>query len=137
MAPSSGATDPMIATLGSSVREFVGSGGFRIDLLCRELELPAAEFASLTGRATTSIARYLQWERWVDPDDERTKRVLKELVQIVGLLRAMKMDDNASSWLRTPLPSYGGRTPLEVVKAGEGQDLIQRLLALAVGESGG
>src|SRR5688572_16746958 len=129
--------DPILATLGSSVREFVGSDGFRIDLLCRALELRAADLAALTGRETTSVARYIQQERFVQPEDKRTKQVLRELVQIVGLLRSMKMDSNAAAWLRTPLPSYDGKTPLEVVESGDGQDLIERLLALAVGESGG
>lgn len=60
-----------------------------------------------------------------------------ELLQILKLLQDMGLEQNASTWLRTPMAIHNGQTPLELLNAGQGQDLILRLQSLAAGETGG
>lgn len=60
----------------------------------------------------------------------------RDLAQLAIILRAMDMEDEAPRWMNTPLPRFGGKTPVEVVEAGRGQELVARLIAEATGNIG-
>ncbi len=128
-------TDPLL-TNASLVSDLLRENTFDLQKICESLGIKAAELAALTDRTTESVARSVSQAGFRAVSHARTAEVARELVQILGLLRAMHHDDPAT-WLRTPLPSYGGRTPFELVRAGQGQELATRLLGLAVGDVGG
>jgi hypothetical protein len=128
------AIDPLL--VGTAlVKDVVGQGGFNLLRICESLHLKPAEFAVLTHRTTESVARSVKQDAFIEPEHPATVAVLRQLVQILGLLRSMEVD--AATWLKTPLPSYEGQTPFELVEDGKGQELIGRLLGLAVGDVGG
>jgi hypothetical protein len=45
--------------------------------------------------------------------------------------------DDVARWMKTPLPTDEGQTPLDVLAKGKGQGLVDRLVALATGNVGG
>lgn len=131
MAP---AADPLLVNT-KLVSDLVSAGGYNVARLCKVLHLKAADFAQLTERGTESVARSVKKDDFVQLVHPETHQRVRELVEVTGLLRAMGMDE--ATWIRTPLPSYDGKTPLELVGAGGGRELIARLLGLAVGDVGG
>lgn len=56
--------------------------------------------------------------------------------RLAAILRAMGMEEDAPSWMHTPLPTFAGKTPVELIGAGRGQELVDRLLANAIGNVG-
>lgn len=54
------------------------------------------------------------------------KRVRKDVLNIVGILRASADPFTIAQWLRTPVSSAEDRTPLELLDAGE-NDLVENL----------
>lgn len=60
---------------------------------------------------------------------------MQELRAVIDLARTVIRDDAVGPWLRSPNPNLGGRTPLNVIAAGEDQRVIDQLLALAEGVS--
>lgn len=54
------------------------------------------------------------------------KRVRKDVLNIVGILRASADPFTIAQWLRTPLAAAEDRTPLELLDAGEGA-LVENL----------
>lgn len=68
----------------------------------------------------------------IDPADASRR----DLAQIAVILRAMDMEDEAPRWMHTPLPRFGGKTPVEIVEAGRGQELVAGLIAQATGNIG-
>jgi uncharacterized protein (DUF2384 family) len=117
-----------------STSEFMTPGGaFVIKALCEHLGIQPADLARMTGRTTESVAKLFGAEA-TTPREERTVRVLRQLVQVVTVLGAMHLQPNeVKQWMRTPLQAFDGRTPLEEVAAGRGQELIGRLVTLASG----
>lgn len=111
------------------------SGGFHVARICGVLGVEPAELGRLTGRSTESVAKMFKQES-VHPRDPRTRQALRELSQFVAILRAMDMEDEASRWMHTPLPSFSGKNPLEIVADGRGQELVGRLIANATGNVG-
>src|SRR5215213_9527292 len=104
--------DPLLLSGGRLVDEFIGpTGGFYTSELCDSFGLKAADLAALLGKSTEAVARYVSRTEPTRPEDELVVRRFNELVQLIGLLRAMKLDDNAPKWIRTPLPSFRGSTP--------------------------
>lgn len=117
------------------VTDVVSSRGYNVGRLCEVLDLKPAEFAKLVDRGTESVARAVRNDAFVHPEHEKTLTVVMQLVELVGLTRTLEM--NAGTWLRTPLPSYEGTTPLDLFRRGKGRELIARLFGLAVGDVGG
>jgi hypothetical protein len=126
--------DPLLINT-KLVSDLVSPGGYNVARLCGLLHLKASEFAELTQRETESVARTVKKDDFIQLVHAETRQRVRELVEIAGLLRAMELD--ASTWIRTPLPSYAGKTPFELVAEGRGRELITRLLGLAVGDVGG
>lgn len=127
--------DPLLAPDGR-VSALVSEDGYHVSAIGDVLGLTPARLAKLTGRTTESAAQLFDGAP-KRPRDPRTREVLGELVEIIGLLDALGGLDNARSWFATPLPSHGGQSPFEVVAARNGRALIANLLALATGNVGG
>lgn len=120
------------------VRDLIDDNGrYNIRAICQIMGITAALFAQLTHRATESVAKsFAESAPNVKPRDARTQRVVAELVQIIGILRAMGLDRDAARWMHTPLPSFSGQTPAALITEGRGQELVERLLAVASGNIG-
>jgi uncharacterized protein (DUF2384 family) len=129
------AADPLLMNT-ALVSDLLSDGKYNLSRICASLRLKAADLGTLTARSTESVARSVAKDAFTQPE-AATEKVSRELVQIVGLLRAMKLEADAGTWFKTPLPSYKGRTPLELVSDNKGQELISRLLGLAAGDVGG
>ena len=119
-------------------REFFDPAqGYHVAGLCSELGVEPAGFARLTLRKTESVAKLFSRE-FVKPKQSKTKDVLRQLHQLVAVFRAMEWSpEDTRRWMHSPLPTDQGQTPLELIEQGRGQDLIDRLLALAIGNVGG
>ena len=107
-------------------------GNYNLRKICHFLGIGTLEFARLVDRRAESVASLVERDD-VKPQDERIERVVQELWQIVGLLLAMGAEESAAEWMNTPLPSFNGQTPLNVITEGYGRDLIAQLLALSTG----
>jgi hypothetical protein len=110
-------------------------GGFHVLQICETLGVEPAEFARLSGRSTESVAKLFRKES-VQPRSEQTRAALREMTQLVTILRAMELEDEAPRWMHTPLPGFAGKTPLELIEEGRGQELVSRLIANATGNVG-
>lgn len=120
------------------VRDLIDDKGrYNVRLICQVVGLTAAPFAQLTHRSTESVAKsFSDSAPPLKPREARTRAVLRQLVQIIGLLRSMGISEEAPRWMHTPLPSFEGRTPAEIIEEGQGQQLVDRLLAMASGNLG-
>ena len=108
-------------------------GRYAVRNLCQNLGVEPAELARLTGRATESVAK-LFGNQPSKPREIRTLRVLRELLQLHGILDALGLaGDEMRSWMHSPLPAFDGKTPQEVIEEGRGQELIARLTAYSSG----
>lgn len=107
-------------------------GGYNLREICHFLGISTSEFARLVDRSPDSVARLVERDD-AKPQDEHTERIIQELLQIVGLLRAMGAEESAAEWMSTPLPSFSGQTPLNVIAEGYGRELVSQLLALSTG----
>jgi uncharacterized protein (DUF2384 family) len=63
--------------------------------------------------------------------EAKTKTVINEMFQLVSILRAMGLEGDAPRWMKTPLPSFEGKSPLQLVAENRGQELVSHLLAIA------
>ena len=111
------------------------SGAFNVGRICGVLGVEPAEFGRLSGRSTESVAKLFR-KKSVRPRNTLTLRALREMTQLVTILRAMGQEEQARRWMHTPIPSYAGKTPLELVQEGRGQELIARLVDNATGNVG-
>lgn len=111
------------------------SGGFRVARLGAVLGIEPAELGRVSGRSTESVAKMFKQES-VHPRSARTREVLGELAQLAAILRAMGLEEDAPRWMHTPLPAFAGKTPVELIAARRGQELVGRLLANATGNIG-
>jgi hypothetical protein len=112
------------------------TGAVRLGELARQLALSPAEFAQATGQTTESVSKNFGDEpvRLRNPE---ALRVAHELVEIEGLLQTLGMSfERVQKWLRTPNPSFAGRTPMGLLMNHHGRDLINVLMAMAMGGSG-
>jgi uncharacterized protein (DUF2384 family) len=112
------------------------SGGFLLAKICNVLGVEKSGFAVLTHRRVESVAKLFS-EKSFKPRNSTTIKIIKELVQLIGILRSMGLEEDAARWMNAPLPSYDGKSPFELVASGQGQKLISRLLSLAQGNIGG
>jgi antitoxin Xre/MbcA/ParS-like protein len=107
--------------------------GYRVRQICTLLGVEPADFARFTKRSTESVAK-LFGEQPVSPRDEQTVRVLNELIQLVGVLGALDLSPKEiRAWMRTPLPPFEGKPPVQIIEEGDGQQLVARLLAFSSG----
>ena len=110
--------------------------GYQIAGLCEELGVKPAGFAKLTQRKTESVAKLFSG-KFVKPKEPRTRTVVRQLHQIVAVFRAMGWGkDDVSRWMNSPLVTHQGHTAVELIGQGRGQELIDELLALAIGNVG-
>jgi uncharacterized protein (DUF2384 family) len=118
-------------------KEYIdATGAFQVQHLCGDLGIEPATFARLTRRNTESVAKLFSG-RHVSPRDPRTAEVLKQLFQIAAIFKAMSWNpEDVGRWLNTPIPTFDGQSPLDLIAKGNGQDLVTRLLALASGDGG-
>jgi Protein of unknown function (DUF2384) len=110
-------------------------GGFQLERLCNVLGVEKSTFAYLTDRTTESVAKLFSGQ-FVKVREAKTKTVINEMIQLVSILRAMGLEDDAPRWMKTPLPSFEGKSPLQLVAENRGQELVSRLLAIASGNVG-
>ena len=110
-------------------------GGFHVRRICKVLGVDPAELARLSGRSTESVAKLFK-RKSVHPRSARTESALREMTQLVTILRAMDLEKEAPRWTHTPLPGFAGKTPLELIEEGRGQELVGRLVANATGNVG-
>jgi uncharacterized protein (DUF2384 family) len=93
-------------------------------------------FGGLTHRQTESVVG-LFLSGFVQPRHSRTRDVLRQLVQIARIFEAMGWSgEDVRRWMNAPLPMFSGKTPVEQIERGRGQELIARLVALATGNVG-
>lgn len=111
-------------------------GKYRLRRICSILGVEKAAFARLTHRRTESVAKLFEQDRGFGPREPRTREVMKHLVQLITVLRAMGIEGEAPKWMNTPLPDFDGMTPQDVLADGRGQELVSRLLDLATGGVG-
>lgn len=130
-------TEPLLFASKLAREYFDPAEGYQVLGLCTELGVRPAAFARLTHRQTESVAKLFSG-KFVKPKEPETWAVLRQMHQILALFRAMNWTrDDVRQWMNSPLPTYEGRTPLELVEGGKGQDLIDELVALATGNVGG
>jgi len=110
-------------------------GGYHVARICSVLGVGKAEFARFSDRRTESVAKLFNRDT-VKPRSVKTLQVLGEMTQIVTILRAMGLLKDAKRWMKTPIPSFSGRTPSDLIEEGRGQELIDRLIANATGNVG-
>lgn len=121
---------------GHASRYLDDTGRFNVSHLCDEVGVGAAALARLTHRQTESVAGLFS-AGFVQTRDPRTTAVLRELLQIVGIFQAMGWKpEDVRRWMKAPLPTFGGQTPIELIEHGSGQELITRLVDLAAGNVG-
>ena len=119
-----------------STRDLIaGSGGFHVARICKVLGVETSEFARLSERRVESVAKLFKKET-VKPRNEKTVEVLHEMIQIITILRAMGLSRSAARWMKTPIPSFSGKTPTDLIAQGHGQELIGRLTSNASGNVG-
>lgn len=102
---------------------------FRVfDELATKLELTHEGFATLLRLSPSTIYRRRRAGRFEAAESDRLWRYLQLYASAVEVLEG---PDAAAGWLRTPLPSLGGRTPLEAARDAPGaraaEDLLVRL----------
>jgi hypothetical protein len=127
------ASDVVIRFTSGFVTE---TGAVRLGDLAERLAVSPAEFAQATGQTTESVSKNFGDEpvRLRHPE---ALRVAHELVEVEGLLKALGMSsERVRKWLRTPNPSFGGSTPMRLLIQHHGRDLINVLMAMAMGGSG-
>jgi hypothetical protein len=81
------------------------------------------------------------WQRWAAPneashptgDDDRHVRLV---ARAVGDLRYLLTANGVFAWLQDPDPSLDGRTPLDVIRAGDADGLSQLFALVASARSG-
>jgi hypothetical protein len=128
--------DTLFFAGGQASRYLDESGKFHVGFLCEAVGVGPAVFARLTKRQTESVAGLFS-SGFVQPREPRTREVLKELLQIVGIFNAMGWSpQDVSRWMNAPLPTFGGQSPTELIEHGRGQELITRLVDLAAGNVG-
>ncbi len=131
------ATDPLFFATKLAKEYFDPVQGYQVAGLCAELGVKPGAFARLTHRETESVAKLFSG-KFIRPKEPKTEAVLRQMFQIVAVFRAMGWaKDDIARWMASPLPTYEGRSPLDLIKQGKGQDLIDRLVAMAVGNVGG
>lgn len=111
------------------------SGGYHLERICLYLGVGKADFARFSERRTEAVAKLFRPQP-VKPRNPRTVAVLKEMTQIITIFKALGLIDQAKSWMRTPIPSFSGQTPSDLIEAGRGQELVDRLIANATGNVG-
>ena len=108
-------------------------GAFAVRRICSEFGVEPADFARLTGRKTESVARLFREESSA-PREARTVQVLREMLQLLGVLRVIGLPPaERKGWMHTRLPAFEGKTPQELIAEGRGQELVARLVAYSSG----
>jgi len=127
--------DPTMLPTSLTEDLLTNDGKYKLANICEILGLQKSDFAELTGRSVESVAKMFR-NNPVKPRNIRTRRVLDELIQIIVIFRAMKMDEGIARWMSTPIASYSGRTPRGIIASEDGAQLVARLLTLATGNIG-
>lgn len=127
--------DPTMLPTSLTEDLLTDAGKYKLARICEILGLQKADFAELTGRTVESVAALFR-NNPVKPRDNRTQTVLKELIQLIVIFRAMNMDAGVARWMSTPIASYSGRTPRDIIANEDGPQLIARLLTVATGNIG-
>jgi hypothetical protein len=118
------------------VAELVGEEGYQVRAIRDRLGITPARLAELTGRTTESVAGLFDGRSTL-PRHARTRQVLGELVELIRILEAEQSLELAPAWFFAPLSAFGGKSPFEMVRNGEGRALIARFFAQATGNAGG
>ena len=98
--------------------------------LCASRVVNSADLALVSDTNPRSVARWRTEEAC--PRRQAEDRLL-ELGAVVGLARRVMRDDAARLWMRAPNQDLGFEKPLNLVKEGRYQRVVDLLLALAEG----
>lgn len=131
------ATDPVMLMLDPSLVQDVinDSGGYAVGQVCGELGIQPAVYARCTNQTTESVAKAFK-AGFVRLRNERARAVALQLIEIRALMKNMGYGDFVKRWMVSPLIEYDGRTPIDMLAEGRGQELISRLVAAADGSMG-
>ena len=101
-----------------------------VDDLCGSRVVDSADLALVSDTNQRSVARWRSEQ--ASPRRPAEDRLL-ELRAVVDLARRVMRDDAARMWMRAPNQDLGFEKPLNVVKEGRYQSVVDLLLALAEG----
>ena len=102
----------------------------KIEIIKEEVGLSQREVADIVGASSRTVARWASGESL--PRGALKERIL-ELAAIADMLRKVMTPDAASAWLFGPNPLLGHRRPLELIRSGEYQRVIDAIDAIAEG----
>jgi DNA-binding XRE family transcriptional regulator len=93
--------------------------------LRRDLDLSRERMARLVDVSAKTIER---WEEQKSlPSDNRVRIQLAQIQQVRDLGLTVYTLDGFRLFMRTPLPTVGGRTPLQLIEQGQIDDVIAAL----------
>lgn len=101
-----------------------------LDQLYQGNVVGTADIARVTGTSPRSVAR---WRVGDVAPHGRVEERLRELHAVVDLASRVIPDDAARLWIRSPNPDLGYEKPLDLVTAGDDEQVVSLLLALAEG----
>lgn len=101
-----------------------------LDDLCGSRVVDSADLALVSDTNQRSVARWRAEQAC--PRRQAEDRLL-ELGAVVDLARRVMRDDAARLWMRAPNRDLGFEKPLNLVKEGQYQRVVDLLLALAEG----
>ena len=89
-----------------------------------------ADLARVSDTNPRSVAR---WRAEAAAPRREAEERLLELRAVVDLARRVMRDNAARFWMRSPNPDLGYQKPLDLIGAGEYQQVVDVLLAVAEG----
>jgi hypothetical protein len=128
--------DVLFLARGSAKQYLDESGKVDVQHLCEAVGVGPAVLARLAHRETESVAGLFS-AGFVQLRHPLTDKVLRQLLQITAIFDAMGWTrEDTRRWMKAPLPTFEGKSPLDIIADGHGQELISRLLSLAAGDAG-
>lgn len=100
----------------------------------------ARKVAEYMGLSLRDVARLLQRDVSVlsrNGDTERLQAGLRPIVIVLDLISSTDAPPHAiRTWLRSPIPGLGYRVPLEMIREGQTEELIDTLTRVVEGTPG-
>ena len=98
----------------------------------QELELTTAEIAAAVGGVARKTVQ--RWRRASSAPRPEHRKYLERLNQLRFLLEtSFRTTEDRRRWMHTPVPAFGGRTPLFTITEGEMDLVLETLAGLAHG----
>ncbi len=99
----------------------------RPDELRRDLGVSRERMARLVDVSAKTVERWEQQQSLSGRTSSRIRSQLAQIQEVRGLGLCIYTPEGFQQFLKTPLPSFEGRTPLQMIEQGKAGDVIAAL----------